>query len=230
MYMEKRMYYYIIMLWNKIIYFIKDIFYFNICSYCKKKIDNKDKRYLSLCQDCINSVSYLAPIKHKKTSFLVYSLGKYDGVLRYIVTEKYRKRSLNYDVLENKIIAMINIFKIDFDYILPIPKTAINKLKHQVNQTAIIAEMIKDNYKKDIFEFAYTRQKKQDQAGKKNSERVLMNQDSFFIPDSKKMLLSKKKILIIDDVYTTGTTIDSILHAISKIDYTAITILVLARK
>ena len=52
---------------NKIKYFFMDIFYFNICGYCKKKIDNEDKKYFSLCAHCINSISYISPIKHKKT-------------------------------------------------------------------------------------------------------------------------------------------------------------------
>lgn len=213
-----------------IVYWLKDIFYFNVCSYCKKSIENRDKQYFLLCNICIDSISYLSPVKHKKTDFLVYALGKYDGVLRYVVTEKYRKRSIGYYVLEKKIIEMLDVFNIQFDYVLPVPKTAINTLKHQLNQTAIIAEIITKHYKKIIFNDIYTKENKQDQAGKRFSERIMMHNDIFFVPESKKLLLSRKKILIIDDVYTTGMTIDAVLHAVSKIDYESIVILVLARK
>ena len=57
-----------------------------------------------------------------------------------------------------------------------------------------------------------------------------MENDIFCIPLSKKKLLDKKKILIIDDVYTTGATIDAIIYALRGINYASITVLVLARK
>jgi predicted amidophosphoribosyltransferase len=221
---------YFLFFFQKIKNFIKDMFYFSVCSYCKAPIDNRDKKYSSLCLKCIFSISHISPVRHKKTSFLVYSLGKYDGVLRYIVTEKYRKNSMAYEGIVDKIITMITIFNIDFDYILPVPKTSINKVKHQLNQTLIIAESISNYYNKKIFDYIYIKKNKKDQAVKKFSERILMDNDIFFIPESKKYYLSKKKILIIDDVYTTGSTIDSIINALLKIDYISITILVLARK
>ena len=146
---------YLIIICYKLLYLFKDIFYYNICAYCNKKIENKDKKYLSLCQCCINSISYISPIKHKKTIFLVYALGKYDGILRYIVTEKYRKKSIAYQSIKNNIIEMITFFNLDFDCILPVPKTSINKAKHQLNQTKIIAQIIASYYKKDIFENIY---------------------------------------------------------------------------
>jgi predicted amidophosphoribosyltransferase len=125
---------------------------------------------------------------------------------------------------------MISIFNIDFDYVLPVPKTAINKFKHQLNQALIVAERIAGFYNKKIFEFVYTKTNKEDQAGKRFKERLLMQKNIFFIPESKKDILINKKILIIDDVYTTGTTVDGILNSLSKINYASVSILVLARK
>ncbi len=220
---------YFIIFFIKILKSVKNLFYFNLCGYCKKRIEN-NVNYEFICKNCINSISYISPIKHKKTSFLVYALGKYDGLLRYIVTEKYRKNIVGYYQLEKNIIEMIDFFNINFDVIIPIPKTVINKIKHQVDQTKIIAEIISNNYKKIIFNDVYTREKKYDQAGKRFIDRIAMNNEIFFIPKLKKTELNDKNILIIDDVYTTGTTIDAIINALSKIDYKTINILVLARK
>lgn len=193
-------------------------------------IHKADRKYLSLCQKCISTISYISPIKHKKTSFSVYALGNYNGILRYIVTEKYRKSSMGYEIINDKIINIISQFKIDFDYILPVPKKPINKLKHTLHQTLIIAQSISDYYKKEIFDCVCTRKNKEDQAGKRFKDRLCMEKNIFFIPESKRNILIKKKILIIDDVYTTGKTIDNILYALSKIDYASISVLVIARK
>jgi competence protein ComFC len=219
-----------LVLFQKIVYFIKDLFYFSVCSYCKINISNIDRKYLYLCQKCISSISYIAPIKHKKTFFSVYALGNYNGLLRYVVTEKYRKSSMGYEIVNDKIINMISEFKIDFDCILPVPKTAMNKLKHKLNQTLIIAENISSYYKKEVFDCLCTRRNKEDQAGKRFKDRLSMENDIFFIPDSQKSILTKKKILIVDDVYTTGKTIDNILYALSEINYESISVLVIARK
>lgn len=57
-----------------------------------------------------------------------------------------------------------------------------------------------------------------------------MDDDIFFIPEQEREQLIGKRILIIDDVCTSGRTIEVMIKQLQKIKCDAITIFVIARK
>jgi predicted amidophosphoribosyltransferase len=221
---------YIILFFYNIFIGIKTLFYHNKCSYCEQIICDDDVVFKSICRTCIKTILPIAPMKHKKTNYIIYALGKYDGVLRHIIVQKYYKSNFGYDALEDIILETLQKNNVIFDCIVLVPKTSINRVKQQVSPGHSIANIMKKYHDADIFELVFMRNLKSDQAGKRYMDRILFDVRNFFIPRSAIEKLKNKHIIIVDDVYTTGSTIDGMLNAIKNLGCASITIFVLARK
>lgn len=215
---------------NKVFFNFKKLFLHNYCQYCQIKIIKED----IFCPSCLNSIGIFVPKFHKKTKILVYSLGKYDGILKFIVTQKYRKNKLVYYALEEKIKIIFDLYKIidNIDVIIPIPKFSLSRITHSFNPNDIIIEMINKNYSiKDnikIFSEVYTKKFKAQQVKLKIIEREKNNKNVFTVPNLEKKKLIDQRILFIDDVYTTGATLDALLDELKNISYKSITVFVIA--
>ena len=205
---------------------IKKILGHNICSYCKQ---NEEKTFF--CHACLSSFQLSVPLLLKKTKLIVYSLGRYDGFLRFVVNQKYRKNALPYYALEDKIIELFKVYQLQdsFDIVLPVPKACSSRLAHGFNPAEIIARMISEQFSKEIFVSVYTKQYKTRQVGLTNEERSRNKKNIFFISTSDSIILENKKILIVDDVYTTGATIEAMRDALKKISSCSVMVFVLAR-
>lgn len=205
---------------------ILKLVFHEFCGYCKNKITYKE----IFCHSCLNSLPLTIPKFEKKNKILIYYLGKYDGFLRFIVNQKYHKNNIAYYGLEKKIQDFFKLYKLidNFDIIIPVPKFSLSKIKQTFNQNVILAEIIQNIYNKKIFDKIYTKQFKSRQVTASYAIRKKNNKNIFFIPDSYKHFLEQKKILIIDDVYTTGATIESMLDAIKNISYCSVSVFVLA--
>ncbi len=196
------------------------------CRYCERLLSSYD---IVFCLSCLDKIQFLAPIMHRK-KYPLYALGYYDGILRFIVTEKYRQQRLSYYALFDKIVSLIDFYAIDFDVVVPIPKTTRNMFSQKVNPPALIAEFIAQKFKKTLFREVYITKYKNNQSGQPYAARVKMEEDAFFIPLSSQSALLNKKILLIDDVATSGRTIDVMIHQLSKIKSSSMSVFVIARK
>ncbi len=213
-------------LFDRIKELIRKIIGHDICFYCKK---NGEKSFF--CDSCLSSFPFPVPLLLKKTKLVIYSLGRYDGFLRFVVNQKYRKNVLAYYALQDKIIEFFRMYKLEdsFDIILPIPKSSSSRVTHGFNPAEIIARIIGENFRKEVFLSVYTRQYKARQVGLKNEERSRNKKNIFFISTSDSIILENKKILIVDDVYTTGATIEAMRDALKKISCCSAMVFVLAR-
>lgn len=206
---------------------IKKLFFDNICAFCRKK---NTKNVSCLCEQCLNSLPLIIPKFHQKTKILIYALGKYDGVMKFITRSKYKRNTLLYYALEEKILLFLEFYQIliNIDIILPIPKFSLSRIKHSFNPNEIIANIIQKKYKIPIFYSLFTKKFKTQQVTLSIKERKSKDKDIFIIPESQKIILKNKKILLIDDVYTTGATIEAARNALKNISYESITVFVLA--
>jgi ComF family protein len=115
-----------------------------------------------------------------------------------------------------------------FDLISPVPLHWTRRISRGYNQSALLARQIssisKIKYKKALYRNKYT----QSQAKLSGSERRKNINNAFSVADSR--LIKDKRILLVDDVFTTGSTLRSAAKELLKANPKSVSILVLARR
>jgi len=120
-----------------------------------------------------------------------------------------------------------NPFFRDIDGILPVPLHQSRLREREFNQAEILARGISNFLQKPLISNTVTRKKKTlPQVGFSMKERRLNLQDAFRVENEKS--LAKKKILIIDDVITSRSTVESLSTALRRVGSQTILVLALA--
>ena len=114
----------------------------------------------------------------------------------------------------------------EIDYIVTVPINSRKRKSRGYNQSLIIAREVSKIIKVPILNALKRKKGKVTQAGKNRYERWRNVENQFKI--SVKYSLNRKHILLIDDVYTSGATIDSCAKLIRKENDVKISVAVLA--
>lgn len=113
------------------------------------------------------------------------------------------------------------------DMIIPLPMYAAKEFKRGYNQASILCEGITEKTGIPVNTKAVTRSRATETQTKKHRIERWTNVDgSFLIPDTQ--LLKGKHILLVDDVITTGATLEACAQAILKIPDTSISFAAIA--
>ena len=115
----------------------------------------------------------------------------------------------------------------DFDIVLAVPLHWSKKQRRGYNQSEFLAELIAKSMKKPFESKAVKRVKKGKQQKQLNSIERHKNLKNAFVADSK--ILQGKKVLLIDDIFTTGATVDNVSISLKKSGAIAIYVLTIAR-
>jgi len=114
------------------------------------------------------------------------------------------------------------------DCILPLPMFADKQLKRGYNQATILAKGIGKILEKPVEENCIVRSRSTEtQTRKDRTERWLNVDQSFVVNNS--MTMKGKHVLLVDDVITTGATLEACGNAIMQIPNTRISIATLAQ-
>jgi len=182
----------------------------NRCLVCNNS--SKDR----VCQSCIDSLSY-----YPKENFITFSNNFYfNNFYTLLNFNNSLKKMIHLYKFENKRFfatlfseLLLKNFSKEFfnnyDYIILTPLHNKKLKKRGFNQTTLIIEKI---VKKDKIFFNIERVKNTKQQSLLNSreERIDNLDNSFMFKNSSYKLIKDKKILIFDDIFTTGTTVNSI--------------------
>ncbi len=104
-------------------------------------------------------------------------------------------------------------FASEFDYIVPVPLFYLRKLSRGYNQSALIAKYIcKERFLEPLKRIRYTKK----QTKLTGTERIENVKDAFAVKKDYVEKISGKRILLIDDVYTTGSTSKECVTALKK--------------
>ena len=204
-----------------------DILFPKVCLNCGKYGENY------LCSSCFNKLDLrfkIFPISKKSYNCLIY-LGKYKDEIRKRLLEFkfYNKAYINEYFLEflikdKKICDFLN----KFDTIIPVPMYKDKKLRRGYNQTEIFAENLSKKlnlgYEDDVL-IKFKENKTQSLL--LPSERAKNVRDVFRIKNSFK--LKNKNIILVDDIFTTGATVNVCSNLLKKSGASEIITLVIAK-
>lgn len=212
------------------------------CVHCNKKL-NKQEKYL--CTSCEEMITQIKPPICKKCGKKLWtvnlngqlpqnlicggcyekpqyfvqarSFGCYDGVLRKVICKyKYEKRPEISEYLGKKMLYTLQDLNWpDFDFIVPVPLHVKRERERGFNQSYLLAKVISKGIKKPIFTGLIRILPTEHQTLLNKLYRQKNLQGAFEVKNGNK--LHRKTILLIDDVFTTGSTVNEcsriLLHA-----------------
>jgi len=125
---------------------------------------------------------------------------------------KYQRQRAVVKFFKNYI---VNLLDENYDFIIPVPLHPLKEKERGFNQSLLIAELIKEELQVPIVTEGIVRTKytkTQTKLSRKEREENVKN--AFNIKSVKRFI--GKKLLIVDDVYTTGSTVRSLAKSFPK--------------
>ena len=158
-----------------------------------------------MCQNC----------ESNKNSLQGKSLVFYEGIAQTIVTHfKYHKRFSLGALIAHY---MYKTIKHDtFDAILPVPTSFRRLLQKGYHHTAIIAQHLSKLTHKPLLTNCLKKHHTKRQVDCDQKERLTNVKNSFYLNKQNKQHIKNKHILLIDDVFTTGSTLYECARILKK--------------
>jgi len=204
------------------------------CAICGRSLtaDNRDR----VCKDCWGRIIYLnRPIDIRLSLEKIWSVGVYDGVLKDLIHQfKYKQKKYLANPLGKLLVDFVRKYLKEerFDYIVPIPLEKAREKKRGYNQAELLARVLGEAVNKPVLTHLVERRKKtKPQFGLKREERFENLSGAFEISEpGKKNVppIAGKTILLLDDLATTGATLDECAKALKRAGVSEVNGLVLA--
>lgn len=169
------------------------------CYKCNKSIDI-DNKY-GICNQCIRNVRYFEQVK---------SPYYYKGLIKNLIHDyKYLNKPFYYKLFGKLLIDyMIYINYTNFDFIISVPMHRIKQKHRGYNQAELLAKFISKKLSIPYLDVLKRKNntEKQSSLSKMDRQNNLLN--AFDFDYKYNNIIRYKKILIVDDIFTTGTTIN----------------------
>lgn len=212
---------------------ILNLIYPQTCGICGKLSPN------SLCNKCEielkkqtenQIINNGAEIKDKYFNELMY-IFKYEGQIRKLILDyKFNEKSYIYLTFVNFLLKNKKIFENikNYDTIIPVPISKKRQKARGYNQSLLIAKEISNQTNLELVNNCLIKTKNIIEQSKLNKEDRMQNiQGAYKLKN--KQLIKNKKILVIDDIYTTGSTVNECSKILRQGNPNKIGILVLAK-
>lgn len=226
---------------------VLDILFPRVCLNCEKPLDGKNE---FICNACFSSIkinsAFFCPICrgrlpgmektcHPKSSFILAPAGEYnDPVLQNMIQSfKYKGIENFAPVLGELLIRHVKncglqIPQLSNYLITYVPLHKSRERQRGFNQARLLAEYIAKHFNLPLVESLERKKKTEPQAKMKNKEERLKNISGCFKiknPES----IKKKNAILIDDVFTTGDTINEAVKILKENGAEKIIALVVAK-
>lgn len=210
---------------------ILNLFYPPVCGICGKLNQN------FLCQKCNNTLKNQAKFnvenfqkKEKYFKELLY-IFKYEGIIRKTILKyKFQEESYLYKTFVNFILKNQKFFEFikSYDTIVPVPISKKRYKERGYNQSYLIAKEISKKTKLELQDRCIIKSKNVIEQSKLNKEEREKNiKDVYEIID--KETLQNKRIILVDDIYTTGNTVNECCRILQKAQPKSISVIVIAK-
>ncbi len=156
---------------------------------------------------------------------------RFDGVARELVHRlKYGDR-LELSLALGRLMAQAGRELLrDCDLVVPVPLHRTRLWSRRFNQAAALARIVSRLGHLPIAPAALARVKRtRQQVGLTKAQRAENLQGAFKVPESAKILVEGRRILLVDDVLTTGSTVNAAARALLRAGATDIDVLTFAR-
>jgi competence protein ComFC len=191
----------------------------NYCIICK------EDDCFGICEACKKSIKIIGELYQEE----IVSYGYYGGVLKDLILKfKYKSNFTAGDILaeflEEYIVKNINYQKYIITYI---PLSRKSKKARGFNQCEYIAKKISRNLSIEALEVLVKQKETKEQKTLKKDERYENIKDAFKVKSG--IRLNGSHIILVDDVTTTGATLNEAYQLLKKIDVKDIKLLTLAK-
>ena len=178
--------------------------------------------FLGICSKCKSEIKRV----HQQEEIMAY--GYYGGVLKKLILNlKYHKSFIAGKVLADLLCQIIIEKKLSIDCICYVPISKDSLKKRGFNQCSVLAKNISSILDIPVIDCLVKVKETKEQKLLGKEERMKNILDAFEIKNKEKLF--KKNILLIDDVYTTGATINECKKNIEKCNINKIYVLTIAK-
>ena len=182
---------------------------FSLCENCYKDLDKIEGNVCKFCGEKLDGIVVVCDrCKFAKYNFEKnVSFAYYDGVAGRIVKRfKYSSRKYYAEFIAELMVQNKAVFE-GVDYITFVPIGNKRKRERGFNQAEEIAKEISKFMKIETVELLEKVGSEKHQAGLSQKERMKNLSGTIVLKEGKDEFLKGKKILVIDDVFTTGSTL-----------------------
>ena len=181
----------------------------------------------SICLNCYDKLKKLEINNNYKDIFFLY---KYQGVIRnLILSYKFKDKSYLYKTFSKCMLKNKNLcnFLKSYDIIIPVPLHKKRKMERGYNQSALIAKDLAKNLKLKYYDILIKNTNTKPQSSKSLKERKESVVGIYEIKN--KSLVKGKSVVIFDDIYTTGSTLEECKKVLLKCKAKKVGLLALAK-
>jgi ComF family protein len=188
-----------------------ELIYPSVCGICEKI----DKEYL--CEECKEKlkkycINEIEDCKENKRVYYDYKIKilRYENIVREKIIEyKFNEKTYLYNTMEKIILndEKICSFLKKYDIIIPVPMYKKRKQSRGYNQTELISKKLAKDLKIESSNKVLRKvidTKKQSTLTKK--ERIKNVENAFNVVNSKS--IENKNVILLDDIFTTGSTLN----------------------
>jgi ComF family protein len=199
----------------------------HLCEKCGRPIDvtyAQHADYFFRCKECQENFVFF----HKHRAFTHYHEGVKTGLMglkykRQIYQAVYFGECLAKMVSEDHDLG-------DFDYVVPVPVHALRRLNRGYNQAEILSRHLCLNLGIEPPNDYLVRKRVTKKLKNLDKEsRKLMLENAIIVDKNAAPLLKNKRVLLVDDIYTTGTTLNACARALYEAGCERINCITVAR-
>lgn len=195
---------------------IIELIFPNICGFCNKIISEE-----YTCKNCQEKLKYIYESEKQFVSVnnnfdILICAYKYKGVVRRkLLQYKFKNKKYLYSSLSERLLKLLTKYTNEIDLIIPVPIHHIRSFKRGYNQSELIARFIAKETKIRLVNnvLKKTRNTKPQSLLSANIRKKNIY-DAYKVQKSE--LIINKTILLIDDIYTTGATVNECTRVLKE--------------
>lgn len=206
-----------------------DYFFPPICGMCGEINENY------ICNNCYENIKKIKKCvineyNNRNFSKHLY-IFRYEGIIRNKIIEyKFEDKGYLYKMFAKIILSdkkTCNFIK-KYDVIIPVPISKKRKKKRVYNQSELVANELAQKLNQDIWTDIIIKKKDNKPQSELNKlERIKNVEDIYEI--NKPIEVKNKKVLLLDDIYTTGSTVNEIARKLKQNQTQEIGVITLAK-
>lgn len=211
--------------------FVSNLIYPPTCGICGKL---KSDFLCNKCQKILESQAKFKIEKNSNTNYYFEEhlyIFEYQGMIRKVILNyKFNDRAYLYKTIVNFLLKNEKFFAIleSYDTIVPVPISRKRRKERGYNQSELIAKEIARNLSIEYNNQCLFKTKNIVEQSKLNKEERQKNIQGVYELHSPEMLQGKK-ILLIDDIYTTGSTVNECSKVLKQAQPKKIGVLTIAK-